>query len=115
VESSVDLTYDIRNYLLRGRLSDFGAALNDAWQFKRQYSSKITNNHIDSIYEGAINNGAIGGKILGAGAGGFFIFYAAPFRKNALINYLKGQGIRIHPFKFESEGLRAWSVRELKE
>ena len=60
-------------------------------ELKRNFSSMISNDYIDAIYEGALENGALGGKLLGAGGGGFFIFYVPPFKKNALITYLKSQ------------------------
>lgn len=114
VQTNVELTYRIRNHLLRGRLLQFGQALHEAWQIKRQLSSKISNAKLDKIYEGALRHGAVGGKLLGAGGGGFFLFYATPFRKYELIEHLETAGLKIRPFRFEREGLRAWSARERK-
>ena len=114
VQSNVDLTYKIRNHLLRGRLFQFGQSLNEAWKLKRQFSKKISNPFIDEIYDGAMAHGAIGGKLLGAGGGGFFLFYALPFQKHQLVKWLESQGLKIHPFRFDPEGLRAWSARESK-
>lgn len=114
VQSNVELTYLMRNHLLRGRLIQFGQALHDAWQFKRQFSSKISNRRLDHLYENARAHGAVGGKLLGAGGGGFFLFYVPPFRKHAVIDNLELSGLKIHPFRFEHEGLRAWSARERK-
>lgn len=114
VQSNVELTYRMRNHLLRGRLMQFGQSMDEAWQLKRQFSDKISNSRLDSIYENARANGAIGGKLLGAGGGGFFIFYVSPFRKHELLDSLAAAGLRVHPFRFEQEGLRAWSVRERK-
>jgi D-glycero-alpha-D-manno-heptose-7-phosphate kinase len=79
VRSNVELTYQMRNHLLRGNLIEFGKLLNESWQLKRQFSDKISNGGLDSIYDQALCNGAIGGKLLGAGAGGFFVFYVPPF------------------------------------
>jgi len=114
VQSNVELTYRMRNHLLRGRLLQFGESLHEAWQFKRQFSSKISNSRLDEIYENARNHGAVGGKLLGAGGGGFFLFYVTPFRKHELIAELEGSGLAVRPFRFELEGLRAWSNRENK-
>lgn len=114
VQSNVELTYQMRNHLLRGRLLQFGQSLHEAWQFKRQFSSKISNDRLDRIYEGAINHGAVGGKLLGAGGGGFFLFYVPPFCKHQLLDYIESKGLKIHPFGFERDGLRAWSARERK-
>ena len=114
VQNNVELTYQIRNHLLRGRLQEFGQALHEAWQIKRQLSSKISNSRLDQIYAGALVNGALGGKLLGAGGGGFFLFYVPPFSKHGLISYLVAQGLKIRPFRFEQKGLQAWTVRESK-
>lgn len=114
VRSNVELTYRIRNHLLRGRLLQFGRCLHEAWQFKRQLSNKISNARLDQIYESALSHGAVGGKLLGAGGGGFFIFYVPPFRKHELMDNIEAAGLKVHPFRFEQEGLRAWTAREHK-
>ena len=110
----LDLAYKTRNLLLRGRLSEFGKCLDSAWKLKRNFSEMISNDRIDSIYDGALKNGAIGGKLLGAGGGGFFIFYVPPFKKFNLIDYLVSQDLEIQPFRFEPEGLQYWASRENK-
>lgn len=112
VKSNVELTYRMRNQLLRGKLLQFGQSLHEAWQFKRQLSSKISTARFDQIYESALSNGAVGGKLLGAGGGGFFLFYVPPFRKHDLMTNLEQSGLKIQPFRFEPEGLRAWTARE---
>lgn len=112
VNTNVELSYQIRNQLLRGKLLDFGHSLHEAWQFKRQFSSKISTGRLDRIYQDALTHGAIGGKLLGAGGGGFFLFYVPPFKKHELIQHLEAQRLQVRPFRFEQEGLRAWTVRE---
>lgn len=114
VQSNVDLTYRMRNHLLRGRLLQFGQSLDEAWQLKRQFSRKISSVRLDQIYDDARSHGAVGGKILGAGGGGFFLFYVTPFRKHELVSYLESSGLKVQPFRFEQEGLRAWTARERK-
>jgi D-glycero-alpha-D-manno-heptose-7-phosphate kinase len=114
VRSNVELTYRIRNHLLRGNLLEFGQCLNEAWQLKRQLSGKISNPQLDAIYDAAIKNGAIGGKLLGAGGGGFFMFYVPPFNKYKVIKALESLGQVIRPFRFEPAGLQTWSSRECK-
>ena len=111
-EKNVELTYLARKYLLKGDLVKFAECLDSAWRLKRNFSSMISSEHIDAIYEGALKNGALGGKLLGAGGGGFFIFYVPPFRKNTLITYLKSNNLRIQPFRFEPDGLKTWTSRE---
>lgn len=112
VQSNVELTYEMRNHLLRGRLLQFGLCLHKAWEIKRGLSSKISNQFLDKIYDDAIANGAIGGKLLGAGGGGFFLFYVPPFVRHKILNWMDSVGLNYRPFRFDSEGLQAWTVRE---
>lgn len=112
IQSNVDLTYEMRNHLLRGRLNAFGKCIHEAWELKRGFSSKISNPWLDQIYNGAIQNGAIGGKILGAGGGGYFLFYVQPFERLKLMKWLKSEGMVCTPFVFENQGLQSWKIRE---
>jgi D-glycero-alpha-D-manno-heptose-7-phosphate kinase len=114
VKQNVDLTFHIRDQLLRGRLLEFGQTLDKAWQLKRQFSQKISNRQLDAIYDNALKNGAIGGKLLGAGGGGFFVFYVPSPSKNQLMDAMQASGNTVRPFRFEPEGLRSWTVRENK-
>ena len=114
VKTNVELTYKTRNHLLRGRLLEFGQSLHEAWELKRQFSGKISNDRLDKIYQDALDHGAVGGKLLGAGGGGFFLFYVPPFSKYKLVDSLEAAGLKIQPFRFEREGLLAWSTREGK-
>ncbi len=112
IESNVNLTFEMRDYLLRGKLFEFGKCLHKSWDLKKGFSSKISNPMLDEIYEGAINNGAIGGKLLGAGGGGFFLFYVQPFDKLKFMSWLKAKNLKFTPFVFEEKGLQSWTVRE---
>jgi D-glycero-alpha-D-manno-heptose-7-phosphate kinase len=112
VKKNVELTYFMRDSLLRGNLNKFGESLNSAWSLKKQFSNKISNARIDEIYDCAMKNGALGGKLLGAGGGGFFLFYVQPNSRHSLKQYLKNIGLEIYPFLFESDGLVTWAVRK---
>lgn len=114
VDTNVQLSYEMRNDLLRGRLFQFGQSLDKAWQFKRQFSDKISSSRLDQIYAHAKSSGAIGGKLLGAGGGGFFLFYVPPYRKHQLIAHLEASDLKVCPFRFEPQGLQAWTVRECR-
>ena len=114
VKTNVELTYRMRNQLLRGKLLQFGHSLHEAWYYKRQFSARISTARLDDIYDSALKHGAIGGKLLGAGGGGFFIFYVPPFRKHDLMTNLEQAGLKIRSFRFEPEGLRSWTARERK-
>ena len=63
------------------------------------------------MYSDALNNGASGGKLLGAGGGGFFLFYANGSNKTKLINFLKMKSLNVYPIKFDSDGMQSWRVR----
>lgn len=90
------------NILKSNNIDDFGHLLNDAWKIKKSLSSSISNNHIDDIYEKGINCGAIGGKILGAGGGGFILFYVPITNHEIFIS--KMSDLMNVPFKFENDG-----------
>ena len=88
--------------LKKGELDKFGMLLNEAWIEKKKLSSSITNSSIDKIYNKAIKNGALGGKLLGAGGGGFFVFYVPYLKQKRFIKNFK-EFITI-PFKFSLGG-----------
>jgi len=115
VKTNVDLTYKARNYLLKGELPEFGKCLSRSWELKRNFSKLISNKYIEEIYEGAMTHGAKGGKLLGAGGGGFFLFYVPPFEKHQLMTYLKSKNIRTQSFRFEENGLKSWKKRETED
>jgi D-glycero-alpha-D-manno-heptose-7-phosphate kinase len=100
MKSLVDEAFEILNS--ERSLREFGELLNYTWQLKKSLSSKITNESIDDMYDKAIQAGAIGGKLLGAGGGGFMAFYVESEHqvhvKEALCDYLH------IPFEFEFEG-----------
>lgn len=81
---------------------DFGKLLHEAWKVKQSLSSNITNSHIGEIYEAAMNSGALGGKLLGAGGGGFILFFVKPEIQAKVKERLKK--ILYVPFKFENLG-----------
>ncbi|MBI5560799.1 MAG: kinase [Deltaproteobacteria bacterium] len=83
-------------------LDEFGRLLHEAWMLKRSLSDRITNPKIDEIYEAARSSGAIGGKLLGAGGGGFMLFFAKPTDQPLIEQRLKGL-LRV-PFRFENQG-----------
>ena len=85
-----------------GKLDDFGRLLHKSWIEKKKLSNSISTKKIDYLYNFAIKNGALGGKLLGAGGGGFFVFYVPKKNQKRFIRSLK-KFITI-PFKFTSEG-----------
>lgn len=83
-------------------LDDFGRLLNTTWKLKRQTGGAITTNSIDALYEKGIAAGALGGKLLGAGGGGFLIFYVQPEKQTMVREAMKD--LLYIPFKFEDGG-----------
>jgi D-glycero-alpha-D-manno-heptose-7-phosphate kinase len=83
-------------------LDEFGHLLHECWQVKRTLTQKITNTHLDEIYEAGRSAGALGGKLLGAGGGGFMLFFVPPERREALRTRLKN--LLCVPMKFSNRG-----------
>lgn len=106
------LAVDMKNALLRRQLDDFGDLLHSAWQSKKNLSPRISNSGIDEMYETARNCGALGGKITGAGGGGFMLFYCQFEKKHKVAEALKRLGASITEFAFEPRGLQTWRVHE---
>lgn len=96
---------ETRKAFENGDLDRFGELLDVHWQTKKNLSNKISNPFIDECYEIARKNGALGGKIMGAGGGGFFMFYCNN-SKARLIQALKDKGLRPMNFKFDFEGAK---------
>lgn len=92
------LARNMKYSLENNELSDFGTILNEGWQRKRELAGKISNPKIDELYETALQNGATGGKLLGAGGGGFLLFYCPKEKQERLKNQL-----RLKPFQFSFE------------
>lgn len=85
-------------------LDEFGRLLDHTWRLKRQTGSAVSTNSIDVLYEKGIKAGALGGKLLGAGGGGFLIFYVQPEKKEAVMKAM--QELMYIPFEFENGGTR---------
>jgi D-glycero-alpha-D-manno-heptose-7-phosphate kinase len=99
VNEAIDLLVNIDT-----SIDEFGKLLHESWRIKRGLSSMVTNNQIDSIYEAAMEAGAIGGKILGAGGGGFMLVFAKPEKHAAIRERLKK--LIYVSFNFEDGGSR---------
>lgn len=93
-----------REALEAGRLRDFGAMMHEHWGRKKQRSRSMTNPRIDAWYELARKNGAVGGKLIGAGGGGFLLFYTED--KITLRHAMRAAGLREVRFRFDFEGAK---------
>jgi D-glycero-alpha-D-manno-heptose-7-phosphate kinase len=101
-----ELGYRIKEALEQGDLERFGLLLDEHWQNKKRRSGKISAPSIDGWYEMAKENGALGGKIMGAGGGGFFMFYCPNNHKARLRQAMTAAGLREMPYDFDFEGAK---------
>ena len=85
-------------------LNEFGRLLHDSWTIKRGLTKEISNNSIDAVYKKAMDAGALGGKLLGAGGGGFLLFYVEQDKQDRVRNCLSD--LLYVPFQFENDGTR---------
>lgn len=102
LKSMVMLVSDLRNCLYTGHLDDFGRILHENWILKQRLASQISNPEIDEIYRTGLRAGAKGGKLLGAGGGGFMLFYCEKESQQKLLDELKP--LVKFDFTFEREG-----------
>ncbi|MBI3136884.1 MAG: dehydrogenase [Bacteroidetes bacterium] len=103
--------FQMKEAFLRSEVSAIGRLLHESWINKKEMASGITNSDIDQIYETALKAGASGGKISGAGGGGFMMFFAEKNNRYNVINELKKLGGNVVNYEFTQKGLDAWTTR----
>ncbi len=116
-EKSIEAMHQLKNQaqlmkeaLLKGRIHEIGEILDFGFRQKQQMAEGISNAHIDNIYEQAKKAGATGGKISGAGGGGFMTFYCPGISKYRVMEVLAGLGGRCQPYNFTGHGLTTWTA-----
>jgi D-glycero-alpha-D-manno-heptose-7-phosphate kinase len=102
LDETREVGYQIKAALERGEPEAFGSLMNDHWQRKRRRSVGMSNQHIDDLYELGMTNGAVGGKLVGAGAGGFLMFYASD--SSRLRHAFRQRGLEEVVFRFDHDG-----------
>ena len=100
------MAYDARLALERGDLRAFGELLHENWEQKKHFATNISNSEIDQAYSMAHAAGALGGKITGAGGGGFLLLYCEPEHQAGVTQVLERQGMRRMDYRFETQGAR---------
>lgn len=105
------LTQDMKRALLVGDLREFGELLHLAWQSKSQMAKGITSPKIDELYEAVTRAGAVGGKMSGAGGGGFMFFVCDPLRRYAVQEALRKAGGQLVNLTFVEPGVRTWTLK----
>jgi D-glycero-alpha-D-manno-heptose-7-phosphate kinase len=102
------LALEMKNALLQRRLHEFGGLLHAAWEAKKRMSDRISNERIEQLYAAARTAGAIGGKVTGAGGGGYLLLYCRHDRKHEVAACMRELGAAVDEFAFEGAGLRTW-------
>jgi D-glycero-alpha-D-manno-heptose-7-phosphate kinase len=106
LEKARDLVKDVEHILAHGDLDELGIVLNQGWEAKKRFADNVSNSLVDKIYSKAISSGAIGGKLTGAGGGGFMLIYCKPENQPAVEKQMQELGVKRLHFEFESEGTR---------
>ena len=107
------LAHDAKRALLRGRILELGEILHEGWLHKQTTSGAVTNDVIDQLYQAALRLGAVGGKMSGAGGGGF-MYLVCPFdRVPAVSSGLQDLGAEVERVRFEPHGVRSWYSNSL--
>lgn len=110
LERMAQLARDLKGELQKNNIEAFGEIIHEGWELKRTITGEISNGEIDAWYATARKAGAVGGKLLGAGSGGFLMFYAPYDKHDALAGALKE--LRRIPIQFESQGSRIIFVHD---
>ncbi|MCI4349679.1 MAG: GHMP kinase [Thermoplasmata archaeon] len=111
LDATKRLAVDMKNELLRGRIDEMGRLLDEGWQLKKQFTEGISTDRIDAIYAKAREAGALGGKLVGAGGGGYLLLFCNFERRANVAKALTDLGGRVVDFALEPNGLRTWMVR----
>ena len=107
-----DLAVSMKNALLKRKLPEFADLLHESWQAKKRMSDRITSDYIDEMYDEGRKAGALGGKVTGAGGGGYMLFYCRYDRKHRVADRLNELGATVTEFAFEPKGMRTWRADE---
>ncbi|MBQ7280067.1 MAG: dehydrogenase [Bacteroidales bacterium] len=100
----------MKEALLKGDINRVGEILDFGWRYKKQMAKSVSNPQIDGIYNTAMKAGATGGKISGAGGGGFMFFYCPDTARHTVIDALERLGGQTKRYDFTAEGLKTWTM-----
>jgi len=101
-----EIGYKVRDSLTSGNIDRFGELLHEHWLIKRRISNKMSNPQIDQWYELGLKNGAIGGKVMGAGGGGFLLLCVKNGNRKKLRSAMESEGLKYMDFRFDFEGVK---------
>lgn len=108
LDRSKEIAENMASALEKGDLDETGRLLDLGWRYKKQFSDKITNPKIDKLYDAAMSAGAVGGKVSGAGGGGFMFFICDYDKKFKVSQELMRHGAVVTDFVFDDRGVSAW-------
>ena len=111
LDATKDLAIEMKNNLLRGNIDEMGRLLHQGWELKKKFTEGISNPLIDSLYARAREAGALGGKLTGAGGGGYLLLFADFSRRNKIAEVVEKAGGHVVDFSFEMNGVQSWQVR----
>ncbi|NDC42517.1 MAG: dehydrogenase, partial [Chitinophagia bacterium] len=116
-QSSIDAMHNLKQQaqmmkeaMLKGNIHEIGGILDFGFRFKKQMAQGISNNTMDELYDAALKAGATGGKISGAGGGGFMMFYCPGNTRFAVKRTLQSIGGEFRPYQFTERGLVTWQI-----
>jgi D-glycero-alpha-D-manno-heptose-7-phosphate kinase len=101
---------DMKQALLGGNIQHVAAVLSRSWQAKRRTSKLVSNARVEEIFELGLKNGAVAGKVSGAGGGGFLMFMTDPEHRYRLVTALNDNGAVASPIQFTEGGAEAWAI-----
>ena len=105
-----NLTTEMKQNLLRAKYDDFALLLEETWSIKKDNNPMVTNPELDKIHAVALSAGALGGRLLGTGGGGYFLFYVPPFARYSVVDRLEKHGMQPEAVKIDQQGLTSWIV-----
>ena len=108
------LAYEMKDSIVKGDLRSVADILHQSWIHKKNLDKSISNSEIDDLYDTAKREGALGGKLLGAGGGGHLLLICDPDKKDSIAKEMTKKGCKIVNFNFDSEGLQTWRLHENK-
>jgi D-glycero-alpha-D-manno-heptose-7-phosphate kinase len=106
-----EIALAMKTDLLRGHLSDFGRMLHETWRLKKSLIREATSSDLDEIYDTAIRAGADGGRLLGTGGGGYFLFCVPPFVRHSVWEALEKKGMAVESVVLDNVGMKSWTLR----
>lgn len=104
------VAFEMKQALLKGRIADVGAILDESWLHKKRTASAVTTPELDAVYESAKAAGAIGGKVSGAGGGGFMMFLVDPRKRHSVLRALEAHPGRVFASGLTAGGVISWRI-----